>query len=231
MTPEPGLLDDGQEQEAQMLAAEIRKVTDKKRKVILEDGYSFVLYTGEFRKFRICEGGEVPDLALQEIRAVLSKRAKLRCMNLLKVSDRTVQELRDRLRRDGYPEEITEEALAYVASYHYTDDQRYAENYIRLQSGRKSRRVLILELEKRGVSHEVIQEACAAWDRSMQAGADSDSAHESADLPAIRNLVRKKHYDSEQASWEEEQKLTAYLVRKGFRVSDIREVLSENQLS
>ena len=135
-----------------MIAAEILRVTDRKRKIVLEDDRSFVLYAGELRKYHIREGEEIPEEVLEEIHDdVLVRRAKLRCMNLLKTSDRTVRQLRDRLRHDGYPEEIAEKALDYVASYHYTDDERYAENYIRQQSGRKSRKVILLELEKRGV--------------------------------------------------------------------------------
>ena len=164
-----------------MIAAEILRVTDRKRKIVLEDESSFVLYAGELRKYHIREGEEIPEEVLEEIhddvlvkRAnpeevleeihddVLVKRAKLRCMNLLKTSDRTVRQLRDRLRHDGYPEEIAEKALDYVASYHYTDDERYAENYIRQQSGRKSRKVILLELEKRGVDSDVIREAFSA---------------------------------------------------------------------
>ena len=146
-----------------MIAAEILRVTDRKRKIVLEDESSFVLYAGELRKYHIREGEEIPEEVLEEIHDdVLVKRAKLRCMNLLKTSDRTVRQLRDRLRHDGYPEEIAEKALDYVASYHYTDDERYAENYIRQQSGRKSRKVILLELEKRGVDSDVIREAFSA---------------------------------------------------------------------
>ena len=138
-------------------------------------------------------------------------------MNLLKTSDRTVRQLRDRLRHDGYPEEIAEKALDYVASYHYTDDERYAENYIRQQSGRKSRKVILLELEKRGVDSDVIREAFSAV------------GQESADVGAIRKLIRKRGYDAAHASWDEQQKLTGYLMRKGFEAADIRSVLREFQ--
>ena len=74
-----------------MIAAEILRVTDRKRKIVLEDESSFVLYAGELRKYHIREGEEIPEEVLEEIHDdVLVKRAKLRCMNLLKTSDRTV---------------------------------------------------------------------------------------------------------------------------------------------
>ena len=211
-----------------MIAAEILRVTDRKRKIVLEDGSSFVLYAGELRKYHIREGEEIPEEVLAEIHDdVLVRRAKLRCMNLLKTSDRTVHQLRDRLRHDGYPEEIAEKALEYVASYHYTDDRRYAENFIRQQSGRKSRKVIILELEKRGVDSDVIREAYSAVGQENQEG--DPFLGESADLEAIRKLVQKRGYDAVHASWEEQQKLTGCLMRKGFEAADIRRVLRELQ--
>lgn len=211
-----------------MIAAEILRVTDRKRKIVLEDESSFVLYAGELRKYHIREGEEIPEEVLEEIHDdVLVKRAKLRCMNLLKTSDRTVRQLRDRLRHDGYPEEIAEKALDYVASYHYTDDERYAENYIRQQSGRKSKKVILLELEKRGVDSDVIREAFSAVGQENQANAPF--LQESADVGAIRKLIRKRGYDAAHASWDEQQKLTGYLMRKGFEAADIRSVLREFQ--
>ncbi len=211
-----------------MIAAEILRVTDRKRKIVLEDESSFVLYAGELRKYHIREGEEIPEEVLEEIHDdVLVKRAKLRCMNLLKTSDRTVRQLRDRLRHDGYPEEIAEKALDYVASYHYTDDERYAENYIRQQSGRKSRKVILLELEKRGVDSDVIREAFSAVGQENQANAPF--LQESTDVGAIRKLIRKRGYDAAHASWDEQQKLTGYLMRKGFEAADIRSVLREFQ--
>ena len=62
-----------------MIAAEILRVTDRKRKIVLEDESSFVLYAGELRKYHIREGEEIPEEVLEEIHDdVLVKRAKLR---------------------------------------------------------------------------------------------------------------------------------------------------------
>ena len=157
-----------------MIAAEILRVTDRKRKIVLEDESSFVLYAGELRKYHIREGEEIPEEVLEEIHDdVLVKRAKLRCMNLLKTSDRTVHQLRDRLRHDGYPEEI----------------------------------------EEKGQENQ----------------ANAPFLQGSADVGAIRKLVRKRGYDAAHASWDEQQKLTGYLMRKGFEAADIRSVLRELQ--
>lgn len=207
-----------------MLAEQILKVTDRKKKILLEDGTSFVLYSGEVRRYHIHEGEDIPEDVLREIREeVLTKRAKLRLMNLLKDSDKTVRQLSDRLKRDGYPDDIIQTALAYVASYHYTDDRRYAENYIRSMSGRKSGKAISLELQKKGVSRELIDEAFL---RVHQEAEESGQEEERGDLRAIRNLIQKRHFDPSTATYEEKQKLIAYLMRKGFSMGDILDVLN-----
>lgn len=211
-----------------MQVDQILKVTDKKKKVILEDGRSFVLYSGEVRKFRIREGEELPeDVICSEIVPVLRKRARLRCMNLLKSSDRTVMQLRDKLKRDGHTEEIIEDALAYVASYHYTDDRRYAENYIRSCRGRKSTRMISFDLQKKGVGDEDIRAAFDAVAGEDQ-GTDPD---QSGDMEAIRRLLKKRGYDPEQATFEEKQKQIRYLMGRGFSMTDIRRCLSDHNLT
>ncbi len=205
-----------------MMIDQIQKVTDKKGKVILEDGSSFVLYMGEIRRYHLHEGSEVPEAVLEEILGkVLVKRARLRCMNLLKTSDRTVRQLQDRLKRDGYPQQIIDNALQYVAFFHYTDDERYAENYIRFRIGKKSRKIITLELEKKGVSSGLIEEAFSVISEEQA----ENGQKEGADIAAIRKLVEKKHYDPQNASWEDRRKLIGYLMRKGFSITDIREVI------
>ena len=90
-----------------MLVTEVKKITDRRNRICLEDGTSFVLYAAETRKLRIREQEDLPEEALRRImEEILKKRACLRCMNLLMSRDRTVQQLRHRLMMDGYPEEI-----------------------------------------------------------------------------------------------------------------------------
>ena len=61
---------------------------------------------------------------------VLPKRAKLRAMNLLQGREYTTSQLRTKLQQGYYPPEIIEQAIEYVAGFHYIDDLRYAVDYI-----------------------------------------------------------------------------------------------------
>lgn len=202
-----------------MLVTEVRKITDRRKKILLEDGTSFVLYNSEVRQFGIHENEELPDEMIRRImEEILKKRACLRCMNLLKTQDRTVQQLRQRLLNDGYPDEIITRALEYVASYHYTDDMRFARNYFRQMSGRKSRRQIEFELLKKGVDRETVRAALCEAEEESGSGTNKEKE-------AILAIARKRNYDPETAGSKEAARLLRYLLNKGFAYESIREAI------
>lgn len=53
------------------------------------------------------------------------KRAKLRAMHLLNDMDRTESQLRTKLLNGDYPADIADEAIAYVKSFGYINDESY----------------------------------------------------------------------------------------------------------
>ena len=87
------------------------------------------------------------------------KKARRKALLLLEHMDRTEKGLADRLRQAGFSIEAVEDARAYVQSYGYLDDDRYAENYISYRIGTKSRQKLLQELCQKGVDRETAQRA------------------------------------------------------------------------
>lgn len=196
-----------------MLVREVKRITDRKEKILLEDGSSFVLYISEVRRFGIRPQEDLPQESVREIYdEILKKRSRLRCMNLLKTQDRTVSQLRGRLRLDGYPEETVAQALEYVASWHYTDDLRYAQNYIRQMAGRKSRKQIEYDLLGKGVERETIRAAFL----------EAEDLNEDSQAQAILSHARRRGYDPERSSRDECIKLIRYLLTKGFGMDEIR---------
>ena len=200
-----------------MIVTKVSEVSKEKCKVEIDHEFAFVLYKGELRTYRIKVDEEISAETYQVIMdEVLTKRAKLRCMNLLKSRDYTKYQLASKLRQSLYPEGIIEIALNYVESYHYIDDQRYAESYIRYASQTKSRKQIEQDLLRKGVCKEIIEESF-----EMQ-GENEDTENE-----LIRRLIEKKHYDSVNATYEETQKVVAYLYRKGFTIEKIYHVIGK----
>ena len=123
-----------------MTVTDITEISKKKSKVFLDTDLCFALYKSELRTYKIEKDAEISQECYDTImNEVLLKRAKLRCMNLLKSRDYTEYQLRIKLRQGVYPEEIIDAAIAYVASYGYVNDFRYAQNYIEYAGNTKSR--------------------------------------------------------------------------------------------
>lgn len=197
-----------------MIVTKIEPINTKKCRIYLNDEPAFWLYSGELFKYQIKEETELSQEQQEELyRTVLAKRAKLRCMNLLKVMDKAEEELRRKLRREEYPESVIEEALEYVKSYHYVDDLRYARNYIDWKKESKSRQQIEYELLGKGVSSELIRQA---WEET-----------EPVDVSAqILRWAEKKHFDILTEDSKERQKFYQFLLRKGFLYSDIKKALT-----
>lgn len=144
----------------------------------------------------------------------LKKRARLRCMHLLERRDYTEKQLRDKLRlgKTEYPPEVIDDAIAYVKSYHYVDDARYACQYVECMKTRKSRRQIEQELYLRGVDRILVE---AAFEQCAFVPEET----------LIRALLEKRHFNPAAADMKERQRIYAFLARKGFSGSSISRVL------
>lgn len=201
-----------------MTVTGIKEITKSRMKIEIDGAFAFVLYKGELRVYGIKEGQEISKKSYQEIlEEVLSKRAKLRAMNLLKSRSYTAAQLREKLTAGGYPGQIIEDALAYVVSFGYINDRQYALDFIEYNKGRKSKSRILADLYKKGISRELIEEA---WEDVV--GEDGRELEKEQAL----FWMNKKKYASETASLQEKQKMTAFLYRKGFTNETIRSVLS-----
>lgn len=200
-----------------MIVTDIAEQSASKVKIEIDGEFAFVLYKGELRKYGIKSGEPIPAAVYEEITLrVLPKRAALRCMNLLKSRDYTVAQLRTKLRQGGYPETAMESAIAYVASFGYVDDLRYAEEFIRCSQETKSRRRIDCDLQRKGISPDTVKQAWENWQKQGNAQDEEEQ---------IRRLLAKKHYDREHADRKEMQKIYAFLARRGFDLENIRKVL------
>ena len=144
---------------------------------------------------------------------ILEKRAKLRALHLLERMDRTEAELRSKLKLDMYPEDIIETVIQYVKGFRYIDDRDYARRFVESRQGSKSKLEIKMSLLQKGISKEMVSEVLEEY---------YENRDESV---AIRRLLEKKRFSSERATEEEKRKMYGYLLRKGFRYEDVRQVI------
>lgn len=196
-----------------MQVTNIVEWTKSRSKVYIDQEFAFVLYKGELPVYGIKLGEELEESDYYKImEELLPRRAKLRAMNLLLKKTYTSAQLRQKLEEGCYPERVINQALEYVASFHYTDDLQYAVDYITYHEESRSRKRMEQDLMKRGISRELFEKAWGLWEE--QGGHQDEEG-------MIRRLLEKKGYDPETCDPAETRRMYQFLLRKGFSGSQI----------
>lgn len=187
----------------------VEKLDKGKRRIRFENGIHCLVYGYEIRGMKLEEDTYISEEQYQHIlKEIVGKRAKKRAMHLLERMDRTEQQLREKLMSSDYPEECVDEAIAYVKQFHYLDDSRYAENFIRYSKEKLSRQQIKQKLMIKGISRELIEDAI-------------DSEYDADERIHIRQLLEKKHFNSTNCDEGEFRRIYQYILRRGFRSNDI----------
>ena len=198
----------------QVTVTGVEPAAQKKFRIFLDGEYAFFLYASEIRRFKIAEGSVLTREILQKIRKeCVCRHAVNKAMALLKSMDRTEKEMRDRLRREGFPEYAVEEALAYVMSYGYVDDASYAERFVYSRMDRLSVRVMRQKLLQKGISADLIEQAL--------------QENEPDEEELLRQLIEKKTHGVIPEDPKEKQKLIRFLLGRGFSYSAVGRALQE----
>lgn len=185
-----------------------------KVRVCLEGGTDFVLYNKEINRYNIREDYELTDTVYEQLlEEVFIPRAKKRAMHLLEQMDRTEMQLRDKLKSNGYPDEAIDEAISYVASYHYIDDERFARTYVRTYQDSRTIRRITQDLMQKGIDKNTIVLAI-------------EEEYTESEEEQIKKLLAKKKYDASLADRKEKDKMYRFLMQRGFKSSDISRALS-----
>ncbi len=186
-----------------------------KVRVDIDGEYAFFLYRKELRKLQIKVGEEISAKVMNDIyELLLYPRCKNKALGLLQYRNRTVKELGDKLKQNGYPEPIIARVMSFLMEYGFLDDAAYTRSYIELKSGSKSRMQLSQELNRKGISRELFNEI---WEEQPE-----DLEEES-----LRQAMAKRMKTKGPVTRENYQKHYGYFARKGYRSASITRLLKE----
>ena len=150
------------------------------------------------------------------LREEILKKAKSKALHILERSDKTELQLKEKLLEADFPEDIVEEAMDYVRSFHYLDDRRYAEHYVRAKAGTKSRFQLLFELQDKGVDREITEEVISA----------AEEEGELDEKEAVKKQFLKKYAAKDLSDPALYQKAVRYFSGKGYSYDAIKEGIS-----
>jgi regulatory protein len=197
----------------------ITKITQQAKQrdrysIFVDEKYAFSLSEQALLDSKLNTGLELTKEQVTEYKQ-LSADDKLlgRTLRWIAMRPRSVWETEFYLKRkDASPEQI-EQILNKLSDLGFLDDLKFAEAFVRDRRTLRSMssRRLQLELKKKHVSAEVIDEVLA-----------EDETDESA---MLRDIIIRKRQQTKYR--EDEMKLMQYLARQGFSYGDIKDALSE----
>lgn len=175
--------------------------------IYVDGKYSFSLDELQLVQNGLHSGLEISEAQLEQLKSESDfGKNYIRAVDLISRRLRSEREIRDYAFRKQWTKSNTERVIERLKARGYLDDRRFAELFFssRHQSGRYSLKRIRLDLVKKGISSDIIDDLCRA---------NGDSA-------ALLKLINKRIN-----KYDDENKLIAYLARNGFRYDDIKAAL------
>lgn len=139
-------------------------------------------------------------------------------IKLLSIRKRSVFEMRNRLKRKEFEDDIIDEAVKELLEYKYLDDEEFAEAYIndRINFNPRGSFLVKKELREKGIAENIINEKIKELFPEKKEMELAKKAAEKKRETLNKDLEKNKIY----------QKIGSYLQAKGYSAYIIREVLS-----
>jgi regulatory protein len=191
------------------------KTREKRVNIYLDGKYSLTLLAEVVLKERLRVGQELSD---DEITNLAGKDSYQRSLNtavrLLGYRPRSEAEIAQRLRRNGFDDACSAKALNYLKDRGLVDDNAFARFWIenRESFSPRSRRMTGMELRRKGLSRDIIEQVIGQID-------EGESAYRAA-LKKARLLSTADYPDFR-------KRLGAYLGRRGFGYEVINDTIKK----
>ncbi|MEG2053352.1 MAG: RecX family transcriptional regulator [Oscillospiraceae bacterium] len=195
---------------------------------LFKEDFLFSVDGETLAKYKIKEGSLLSGEELRFIRQTSdTRKAKDKALTFLSLRDYSRKELYDKLLRKFEPENA-ECAVAQMEKLGLIDDEKFARHRVSyLIRNNKSKREIFAKLSQLGIKKDII---CGIIE-DIAKSADGETVDEYGneiekidEKASIKKLVEKS-YISKLANGKQEN-VTAALLRRGFNIRDVKEVLS-----
>lgn len=198
----------------------MNKITDIKPQVknptrcsiYLDNAFYCGLELETVMRYRLKIGTEIEKEKLDEIQADSEKsRAFDKALNFISRSKKTEKQVRDYLMTKGYLDKTIDGVIEKMASYSFIDDADYSADYARSVSKNKGKRLIAMELKRKGVS-----------DEDMSAALDNLGD----ELPSAV-AVAEKYSKNKEKTRENSLRCYKFLLSKGFSYDTAKEAVDK----
>jgi regulatory protein len=195
-------------------AIAVQKKNPNRVNISLDDQFAFGLSRIVAAWLKV--GQALSDEKIAELQTADAREAAFQqSMLFLGYRPRSVQEVRDNLQKHEIPAAVIDEVLKRLQETGLLNDQQFAQTWVENRNTfrPRSRRALSLELRRKGLDDEIVQDV-------LNENVDEDALA----LEAARKYVRKV----QGLEWPEfRQKLGGFLGRRGFSYPVIAPVLRQ----
>ncbi|MDR3112532.1 MAG: recombination regulator RecX [Elusimicrobiota bacterium] len=186
-------------------------------KLTFYDGSDVVLSADAVVAFSLKKDAEVcQDDIKKIIRHDKHNRAISESLSLLARNSYSEKMLYEKLLRKGYDEQEIKKAIERMQNLNYINDERYAQRFVNyLVSKKKGFIAIKFELQKRGLSKDIIEKALKETEINKE------------QFELITEIMEKKFKDIDVEDKRQVQRAVAFFLRKGFCIQDISKAFKE----
>ncbi len=182
--------------------------------VYIDGSYSFSVSEEDYLSLGLYENREISQDEIEYIKNKVNlNSAKYAAVKYLALKLRTSKEVERKLEEKGYDKESISFAIEELTSMGYINDRIYAQKFIheRIKLKPKSKKMLEIELKRKGIQQELIEEALDEMEVDEETVAES--------------LLRRKFGKYDLRDEKILRKAYSFLMHRGFSYSLIEGVI------
>ncbi len=141
------------------------------------------------------------------------ERGKSRALHILAKTSKTENELRQKLIKNEYSEQVIDKIIMFLKEYGYINDFEYASNYVECRKNHKSFMQMRMALRLKGVGTSIIEEVL------------ENKKEDQSEL--IKSIAEKKIKNIDKVDRNTMNKVYKFIYSKGFKSNEIITVLKE----
>lgn len=201
-------------------AIERQKTHANRVNIFIDGTFALGIHENTFVKFGLRKGDSIDERTLKLLQTDENfNSAKEKALRLLSYRLRSEKELRLRLREKEFSSPVIDQTILHLQELKLIDDRAFAKALVHDLILKKSagKTLLQRELGKKGVANEIIRETLALL-------TSDDEELERASSTAAALLKRYRNSRKSIDPQKQKQRLTAFLMRRGFDYSIINKV-------
>ncbi|MDP4093314.1 MAG: regulatory protein RecX [Bacillota bacterium] len=184
--------------------------------VYVDDKFSFSIDEEDYLTMNLYEMKDITEEQINHIKYEYNyKKAKSKAVGFLSLRLRSEKEVLVKLKNEGFSDETSYKVIEELKSLGYLNDKLYAQKYIydRCKLKPESRKLLIIELQKKGISNDIINEV--AEDIEID------------DYTVAEGLVRKKFGKYDLRDEKIVRRVYSFLHHRGYEFEFIGDLLEK----